>query len=166
VRLEYYFANVGQVSASAFRRDFTNFFGRTVVKATPEFLALYGIDPATYGNYDVSTNYNLPGVVRMEGLEFSYKQALTFLPSWAGGVQVFANASSMRATGPTVDSFTGIALIPRAYNWGVSLTRAKYNVRMNWNFRGRQRDGPVTGRGIEAGTYNWTAKRYSYDLLA
>jgi hypothetical protein len=35
----------------------------------------------------------------MTGLEFDYKQALTFLPQWARGVQVFANASALRATG-------------------------------------------------------------------
>jgi iron complex outermembrane receptor protein len=166
LRLEYYFAGVGQISAGAFRRDFTDFFGSTVFKVTPEFLSLYGIDPATYGAFDVATNYNLPGVVRLEGLEFSYKQALTFLPAWARGVQVFANASSTRATGPNLGNFTGVALIPRTYNWGASLTRAKYSLRMNWNFRGRQREGLVAaGRGIEAGTYNWTAKRYSYDLV-
>lgn len=166
LRLEYYFSNVGQISLGAFRRDFTNFFGSTVTKATPEFLELYSIDPTTYGAYDVSTSYNLPGVVRMEGLEFAYKQALTFLPFWARGVQVFTNANTLRATGPNVDNFTGIALIPRTYNWGVSLTRAKYSLRMNWNYRGRQREGLGTmGRSIDPRTYNWTAMRYSYDLL-
>jgi TonB-dependent receptor len=166
VRLEYYFAGVGQLSAGAFRRDFTDFFGSTVFKVTPEFLSLYGIDPATYGAFDVATNYNLPGVVRTEGLEFSYKQALTFLPPWAGSVQVFANASSLRATGPNLGNFTGIALIPRSYNWGASLIRGKYKIRMNWNYRGRQREGLVAaGRSIEPGTYNWTAMRYSYDIL-
>ena len=166
LRLEYYFAGVGQFSVGGFRRDFSDFFGGTVFKPTPEFLHLYGLDPATYATYDVSTQQNLPGVVRMEGLEFGYKQALTFLPQWARGVQVFANASSMRATGPNLGNFTGIALIPRTYSWGASLTRAKYNLRMNWNDRGRQREGLVAaGRGIEAGTYNWTARRYSYDIL-
>ena len=166
LRLEYYFAGVGQISVGAFRRDFSDFFGSTVFKVTPEFLSLYGIDPATYGAYDVATNYNLPGVVRMEGLEFSYKQALTFLPHWARGVQVFTNASSMRATGDNLGNFSGVALIPRTYNWGASLTRAKYNLRMNWNYRGRQREGLGTmGRSIDPRTYNWTAMRYSYDIL-
>jgi MYXO-CTERM domain-containing protein len=36
----------------------------------------------------------------MSGVDFSYKQALTFLPSWARGVQVYANASAL-----TSDSF-------------------------------------------------------------
>jgi iron complex outermembrane receptor protein len=162
VRLEYYFQGVGQISLGAFRRDFKNFFGGTFFPATPEFLALYGLDPSIYGGYEVSTQYNLPGRVRTEGLDFSYKQALTFLPAWARGVQVFANASAQRATGVASDNFSGY--IPRSGSWGVSLTRQKYNARINWNYRGRQRRGLITGTGIEPGTYNWGSKRLYIDI--
>ncbi|WP_414664312.1 carboxypeptidase regulatory-like domain-containing protein [Horticoccus sp. 23ND18S-11] len=162
VRLEYYFEGVGQVSVGAFRRDFENFFGATVFAPTPEFLALYGIDAATYGNFDVSTQYNIPGSVRMTGCEFDYKQALTFLPTWARGVQVFANATALRATGDENANFAGY--VPRSYNWGVSLTRPKFNVRANWNYRGFSRGSPVTGRSIQAGTFNWTSKLLFLDL--
>ena len=100
----------------------------------------------------------------MTGLEFDYRQALTFLPPWARGVQVFANASSVRATGEGADNFAGF--IPRTASWGVSLTREKYNVRMHWNYRGRQRRGLVaTGSSIEPGTYNWGNKRLYIDVL-
>ncbi|MBI4624779.1 MAG: carboxypeptidase-like regulatory domain-containing protein [Verrucomicrobia bacterium] len=156
VRLEYYFERVGQVSVGAFRRDFENFFGSTTFEATPEFLALYGLDPAIYDPYSVATQHNIESTVRMTGLEFDYKQALTFLPRWARGVQVFANASALRAIGPATSNFNGF--VPRVYNWGVSLTRERYNVRMNWNYRGRSRDGAVTGRSIEPGTYEYTSK--------
>ena len=48
----------------------------------------------------------------------------------------------------------------------MSLTREKFNVRANWNYRGRQREGLLaTGQGIEPGTYNWTPKRMQVDLL-
>ena len=67
-------------------------------------LALYGLDPAIYDGYEVSTQHNVPGTVRMEGFNFNYKQALTFLPRWARGVQVFANASSQRLTGDVTAS--------------------------------------------------------------
>ena len=90
--LEYYFGRVGLFSVGAFRRDFENFFGNTRFDATPEFLALYGLDPVLYDPYQVSTQYNLDTTVRMEGVDVNYKQALTFLPRWARGVQVFANA--------------------------------------------------------------------------
>jgi hypothetical protein len=46
----------------------------------------------------------------------------------------------------------------------VSLTRQKYNARINWNYRGRQRRGLVTGVGIEPGTYNWGSKRLYIDI--
>jgi iron complex outermembrane receptor protein len=115
-----------------------------------------------YGVYDVSTNYNLPTTVRMTGVEFDYKQALTFLPDWARGVQVFANASAQRATGGGADNFSGY--IPRSGSWGISLTRPKYGLKANWNYRGRQRRGILTGRGLEAGTYEWGTKRLNLDI--
>ncbi len=164
VRLEYYFQGVGQISVSAFRRDFENFFGGTVFNPTPEFLALYSLDPAIYSGYDVSTQQNLPGSVRLTGFDVSYKQALTFLPHWARGVQVFANGSSQRATGEASENFAGY--VPRSASWGVSLTRERYNARVNWNYRGRQRRGVVAaGPSIEPGTYNWGSKRLYIDVL-
>ena len=163
VRLEYYFERVGQISIGGFRRDFENFFGGVLRQATPEFLAPYNLDPDVYGEYAVSTNANLDTRVRMEGVEFDYKQALTFLPPWARGVQIFANASATRASGEAASNFAGY--VPRIYNWGVSLSRPKYNLRANWNYRGRQRRGLIaTGRSIEANTYDWGSKRLYIDL--
>jgi outer membrane receptor for ferrienterochelin and colicin len=164
VRLEYYFERVGNFSVGAFRRDFKNFFGDTTFPATPEFLALYDLDPDTYGAYPVATQRNLETTVRMTGLEFEYKQALTFLPPWARGVQVFANANILRTLGDGAANFSGFT--PQTYNWGVSLSRPKFTLRGNWNYRGRQRGAAVTGRSIEPGTYNWNAKQLYVDLQA
>jgi iron complex outermembrane recepter protein len=103
----------------------------------------------------------------MEGSEFSYKQALTFLPPWARGVQVFANATANRATGDGAANFAGF--VPRTYNWGVSLNRETYNLRANWNYRGRQRRGLITtnaARSVEAGSYDWGSKRLYIDVSA
>ncbi len=165
VRLEYYFERVGTFNIGAYRRDFKNFFGGVRFPATPQFLAFYDLDPDEYGVYDVATNHNLQSTVRMTGVEFDYKQALTFLPQWARGVQVFANASAQRATGDGAANFAGY--IPRSGSWGWSLTRQKYNVRMNWNYRGAQRRGLInTGRSIEANTFNWGSKRLYLDVSA
>lgn len=164
VGLEHYFQGVGLVSVGAFRRDIENFFGSMVFGASPDFLNLYGLDAETYGTYKVSTQYNLPGTVRMTGLDFNYKQALTLLPSWARGVQVFANASSLRATGEASANFAGY--VPRSGRWGISLNRSIYNLRANWNYRGRVRRNLVTGRSIEASTFNWDSKRLYVDLSA
>jgi TonB-dependent receptor len=164
VRLEYYFQRVGQVSVGAYRRDFRNFFGSITRPSTPQFLDLYNLDPAEYGAYDVATNYNLDSSVRMTGLEADYKQALTFLPPWARGVQVFANASAQRAIGNSAANFSGF--VPRSGSWGISLSRPKYNVKFNWNYRSPARLGAVTGRGIEAGTFEWRSKKLLRDIYA
>ncbi|MFM1746774.1 MAG: hypothetical protein RLZZ188_440 [Verrucomicrobiota bacterium] len=161
-RLEYYFEGVGQVSVGGFRRDYENFSASTVIRPPVDFFELYGIDAGTYGMYEVSTQQNIAGVVRTTGFDASYRQSLTFLPAWARGVQAFANASVQRATGEGAQNFAGY--VPRTFNWGVSLTRPKYNVRANWNYRGRQRGSVVSGVGIEPGTYNWGNKKLSLDL--
>jgi hypothetical protein len=98
----------------------------------------------------------------MEGLDVNYKQALTFLPRWARGLQLFANGSAQRATGVATGNFAGY--IPRSGSWGISLSREKYNLRLNWNYLGRQRRGQVNGRSIEPGTFNWGSKRSYIDL--
>jgi TonB-dependent receptor len=164
LRLEYYFQGVGQLSAGVFRRDYTNFFGNTVFPATPEFLALYGLDPNEYGAYDVATQYNLQDDVRTEGWDVSYKQALTFLPRWARGIQVFGNYS-YRKTETTNLGAVGFNDIPYSGSYGISLTRPRYNVRLNVSFRDAQRLTVVTGRGIEPDTFNYTPARNTVDVL-
>jgi TonB-dependent receptor len=163
-RLEYYFEGVGQISVGGYRREIKNFFGSIITRASPEFLALYGLDPNDYADYDVQTQRNLEGKVVMTGIDVNYKQALTFLPHWARGVQVFANGTAQRATGEAADNFAGY--VPRTASWGFSLTRDKFNFRTNWNYRGRNRRGRVAdGLGIEPGTYNYGSKYLFVDVL-
>ncbi len=165
VTLEYYFDRVGLFSVGAFRRDFTNMFASALIRSTPEFLNIYGLDVDEYGPFDVQTQYNLENQVRMTGVDFNYKQALTFLPHWARGVQVFANASAQRAIGDQTNSMANY--IPRSGSWGGSLSRPTYNLRLNWNYRGKHRRGPIAaGRSIEPNTFNWGTKRLYIDVLA
>ena len=163
VSLEYYFERVGLVSVGAFRRDFENFFGNTVFAATPAFLALYDLDPNQWGTYDVSTQYNLPGMVRSEGFDVQYKQALTFLPYWARGVQVFANAAALRMTGAAADNFSNFT--PRTGSWGISLTRPVYSLKVNWSYKSRYKRAAQVGQSIEPGTYAWGSKRLLVDVI-
>jgi TonB-dependent receptor len=164
VRLEYYFQRVGAISVGAFRRDFKNFFGNTIFTPSAEFLELYNLDPGEYGPYDVATTYNLTSRVRMTGLEADYKQSLTFLPNWARGVQVFANASAQRATGDAATNFQGY--VPRSGSWGISLNRSKFNVKASWNYRSPARLGQISGRGIDPGTFEWRSKKILTDIYA
>ena len=163
-RLEYYLQGVGQFSVGAFRRDFENFFGETVLAPSPEFLELYNLDPNVYGSYPVIADHNLSSSVRMQGINVNYKQALTFLPHWARGIQVFANGSAQRLLGSQSASFPGF--IPRTASWGASLTRARYSLRANWNYRSLQRRTEVTGASIGPGTFLFWSKRLYLDLNA
>lgn len=168
VRLEYYFERGGQVSVGAFRRDFYNLFTNTTFPAAPDFLALYGLDAETYGIYEVVTQRNIDNAVRMTGLEFSYKQPLTFLPNWARGVAAFANVSAQRAIDDETNALN--SYVPRTYNWGLSLNRPKYGVRVNWNYRSKYRRALLypgqTAGSIEPGTYQWGSKRLYVDVSA
>ena len=159
-RLEYYFGTASQVTAGFFIRDFTNFFADVTRTVTPEFLAAYGLDEQTYGQYPVATEVNNPANVRMTGLEFNYRQALTFLPSWARGAQFFANATSQRAK--DTDELQDMS--PFSASWGLSVTRAKWNLRISENYRGQKRTNPVTGTNIEPGTYSYYKKRLFIDV--
>jgi iron complex outermembrane recepter protein len=165
VRAEYFFEGVGTFSVGAYLRDFENFFGTTTFRATPAFLQLYDLDPALYEGYNVATNYNIPGKVRTSGVEVAYRQALTFLPRWARGVAVFANGSVQRLEGDASANFN-TSFIPKSGSWGISLTRPKYSVKANWNYRGEQRRAAVTGRGIEPGTFTYSTPRLYLDVTA
>ncbi|MEO6246689.1 MAG: outer membrane beta-barrel protein, partial [Opitutaceae bacterium] len=167
VSLEYYFERVGLISIGAFRRDFENFFGSTVFAATPEFLSLYDLDPAQWGRFDVATQYNVTSMVRSEGYDVSYKQALTFLPHWARGVQVFANGAAQRITGEEADNFANF--IPKTATWGISINRPKFSLKLNWNYKSRHRRAAIAStatNSIEPGTYAWGSKRLFIDVIA
>jgi iron complex outermembrane receptor protein len=159
--LEYYFSGVGIVSVSAYRRNFENFFGNVVVPVTPEFLELYSLDPAQYGEFTVSTQHNIADTVRMDGFSFNYKQALTFLPEWARGIQIFANGTTQHASGGARGEFQ---YSPRLANAGISLTRKMFSVRIDYNHRGRQLVSTLAGRGIQADTTRYAAPRDSIDI--
>jgi outer membrane receptor protein involved in Fe transport len=58
-------------------------------------LELYGIDPDTYGNnpnVQIQTTFNTDKMI-VRGLELDYTQQLLFLPDWARGMSIFANAT-------------------------------------------------------------------------
>lgn len=162
-RLEYYFEGVGLISIGAYRRDFENFFGQTAIPATPEFLALYGLDAATYGAYEVATQRNLDTTVRMTGADISYKQALTFLPRWARGLNVFGNAAVQRSIGEASANFNGY--IPRRLNGGLALVRERFSLRVNFSHQSKNRLGEITGASIGPGTFNWRSSQTFQDVL-
>jgi TonB-dependent receptor len=94
--LEYYLQPMGQLSVGLFRKDLTDFVFRQeigVVAAGPD----NGYD-GQYAGYDIVTNGN-GGTGRVDGIEISYLQQLTFLPGALRGFSVLLNYTHLRATG-------------------------------------------------------------------
>ena len=164
VALSYYPTGGGEISAGAFRKDIKDFFGGAVVPATPDLIELYGIDAATYGDgsYLISYQQNV-GDARITGVEFNYRQPLRFLPQWARGVNVRYNITQLHLVGSDLGDFS--TFVRRTQNWGISLDRPKFNVRLNWNYRGRQRQAAIGGRA-EPGTFAYAHPRLTMDIDA
>jgi iron complex outermembrane receptor protein len=165
LRLEHYFERVGQLSVGGFQRSYTNFWQTQRVASDPAFLELYGIDPGVYGAYEFYTQANQPGTYTLTGWEIDYRQALTFFPGWARGVQVFANSTVIHESGAVLGSTAFAGFVPRVASWGISLTRPKFNLRLHWNYRGRQRLNVVANAGTEPGTYRYATPRLYTDVL-
>lgn len=171
--LEYYYGKRENnlVSLGVFRKDITDFFLAT--PATPvdaDFYETYGIDSAPYlatgRTYTYTTKSN-GGSARIDGVEMNFRQSLSFLPHWARGVQVFGNVTQLRLRGSTTADFS--QFIRRSINWGVSLSRPRYSVKLNWNYRGTQRLGAISStatNGVEPGTYNYFKARLTLDATA
>ncbi len=162
--LSYYPKGGGELSAGVFRKDIKDFFSSQDFDVTPELLDLYGIDSTfATGNYILRSQQNVAGATRIDGIEFSYRQPLKFLPAWARGVNVRYNITKLRLSGDAQADFNGF--IPLSQNWGLSLDRPKFNVRLNWNSRGRQ-NRALIGGVAEPGTREYVRARLSLDVEA
>jgi len=159
--LSYYPKIGGELSVGVFRKDIKDFFSSDDVDVTPELLDFHGID-STYatGNYILRSQQNVTGATRIDGIEFSYRQPLKFLPAWARGVNVRYNITKLKLSGDAQSDFDGF--IPLSQNWGISLDRPKFNVRFNWNSRGRQ-ERVRLGGVAEPGSREYVKARLSLD---
>jgi TonB-dependent receptor len=158
--LEYYLKPTGLLSVGVFRKDLTNFFGSVRAPATLEQLEAFGLGDE-FLDYEVIRQTNV-GDARIDGVEFNFRQELTFLPHWARGVQVFGNLTNLQPSGSNTADFD--SFVRRSYSWGVTLSRPKYSVRLNWHARERQQKNLIEGALIPANTYSWTASFVSLDL--
>ena len=156
------FASVG-----VFQKNIADFFGSVRTAATAELLEQYGLpaDPA-YLTYEVATTTNT-GDARIKGVEFSYRQSLTFLPHWARGFQVFFNGTRMNLGGSTTADFTGFN--PSSYAGGINFIRPRYFIKLTCTHQGETRRGAVAANvanGIPAGTFNYQDARTRWSISA
>ena len=151
---EFYFEHGGRTTLGGFRKNISNFFGATRTQATLEALASFGLAD-DYLGYDIMTKTNVGGA-KVSDIDFDFQQPLTFnfLPKWAHGFIVLFNLTETRLSAEsTIANFSGFTR--ETINWGFSYTRPRYNIKLNWNYRGQQRQGAVTGAGVPEGTYTY-----------
>jgi TonB-dependent receptor len=156
--VESYHLKDGFGSVGVFQKNIRNFFGSVRSPATPELLDLYGLpnDPAFLG-YEIVTTTN-SGDAKITGVEFNYRQSLTFLPSWARGLQIFINGTKMTLSGSTTADFTGFN--PSAYAGGINFIRPRYFLKLTCTYQGETQRGAVGASAtIPAGTYNYQDAR-------
>ncbi len=164
--LEYYFGEhaAGLLSARAYRRDISDFWGAITQPVSDELLATYGLDPNVYGaaqGFLASTRRNV-GSARISGLEFDYRQSLTFLPTWGKGLAVFGNITMQHMQGATTADFTNF--VQKTINYGLSYTHARFTGRVSANERGQERRALFSGAGAEPGTYSYLAPWRKVDV--
>lgn len=165
--VESYHFKDGFGSFGVFQKNIKDFFGSVRSAATPEMLDLYGLpaDPA-YLSYEIATTTNT-GDAKITGVEYSYRQSLTFLPSWARGFQVFFNGTKMTLSGSTTADFTGFN--PSSYAGGINFIRPRYFIKLTCTYQGETKRGAVAANvanGIPAGTFNYQDARRRWGLSA
>lgn len=165
--VESYHLKDGFGSIGVFQKNITDFFGSVRTQATAELLEEYGLpaDPA-YLAYEVATTTNV-GDAKVTGVEFSYRQSLTFLPRWARGFQVFFNGTRMDLSGSTTADFTGFN--PSSYAGGINFIRPRFFIKLTCTHQGETRRAPVAANvanGIPAGTFNYQDARTRWSISA
>lgn len=156
--LEYYPANGTILSFGGFYKEIADFFGGTSLAASPALLADLGLG-GEYADYTINTKQNV-GDAKISGIEAEMRLIVPFLPAWGEGLQVYGNGTAQHLQAENLADFS--EYMSRSANWGVSLSRPRYSVTLNWNFQGRIKGLVLTG--LEPGSYRYTAPKTYVDL--
>ena len=161
--LESYYIRGGVGSIGVFRKDISNFFGSVSRAVTPELLALYGVqDDGTFGNYSLRTQLN-SGDATVTGFEFSYKQALTFLPHWARGLDTFVSFTKVERRGGVLADFSSFT--PKSGSGGVTFARGRFLIRTTVTYRAEQAQSAVAASAtIPEGTFQYLAAATRWNI--
>lgn len=162
---EYYFRPQGMVSLGLFRKRIADY----IFTDSSQFVPTgndNGFD-GDYAGYRITTRAN-GGFAKIEGLEISYQQQLSFLPGWLRGFGVYANATALRTEG----NYGGTAVlttsslpnfINRSANLGLSYRGYDLDLRLQAIHRGKyltsNSANPALVQYQEAKTtWNWKSR--------
>ncbi|WP_438479719.1 TonB-dependent receptor [Oleiharenicola lentus] len=162
--LEYYGKKGTVASAGVFFKEMKNFISRVSIPLTPDLVDLYGIPEDYATGYTLSTAQNFGGA-NVSGAEASVRQALNFLPGWARGLSVFANATVLERSGTNAEDLNQFA--EYNFNYGVSLARPRFLVKLNVAMTGEiQQSRVATSALIPEDTFDYSPPRTMVDLSA
>lgn len=141
LKLEYYFGSSGMFSVRGYRKNITDYIGSAVrsgerVEDGPD----NGFD-GLYSGYEIIRSANI-GDAKLRGLEFDYRQRLSFLPGVLKGLTVRGNYTYLETSGKfsgTTELKNGqvVGFIPRAYNAGLLYNYRKFGASFDMNYTGR-----------------------------
>ncbi|MBI5693017.1 MAG: TonB-dependent receptor [Verrucomicrobia bacterium] len=160
--LEYYFAKGGMASVGVFQKNLANFWGNLNTPLTAELANQLGIEQAYIG-WTVVTKVNV-GSAKISGAEFNFNRQLDFLPSWGRYFAITANGTALHLQGANSADFN--RFISKTGNFSLSWNRKPVSARVNFNYRGRQRNLAQTGAqyGATAGFYEYYDSRFNLDV--
>lgn len=167
---EYYPVRGGVLQVGAFLKELQDFWGVVNGPLTPTLITELGLDDR-YLNWTVSSRRNV-GDARISGGEFNVVQPLKFnaLPAWVRDFSLSANGTMLHLEGANGADFR--RFISKSGNLSLSWNKRPVSARINWNYRGRQKNGAVTGAqydlaGTPAGSGNFFEyydSRYNIDV--
>lgn len=167
---EYYPTKGGVAQFGLFDKELKDFWGLVNGPLTPGLITELGLDNR-YLNWTVSSRVNV-GDARISGMEFNYVQPLklSFLPEWAKNFSLSSNGTMLHLEGANGADFR--RFISKSGNLSLSWNKRPISARLNWNYRGRQKNQAVTGAqydaaGTPAGSGNFQQyydSRYNVDV--
>lgn len=175
--LDSYHLKGGFGSIGVYRKNISNFFARRTMNGTEADLREVGISEAdiaamlAQGSVEFSRTMNI-GDADLTGIEFSYRQDLFFLPSWLQKMQIWANYTHIKVSGPNAEEFTGFT--PDTFSGGINYIRSRFSLRLSVAYQGETKlreTGRTTtsSRGawlVPPGTYEYQAPRTRWGVTA
>lgn len=142
LKLEYYYHSTGSVSLRGYRKNITDYIA-TASSRTGELIpggTDNGFD-GLYEGYELIQPQNI-GDAKYRGIEFEFRQRMTFLPGALKGLLLRGNYTYLEAEGRfggTTQFANGqiAGFIPRSYNIGVLYRYQKFSFNFDVNYIGR-----------------------------
>ena len=140
LKLEYYFSDSGMISVSGYRKTIADYIGPAgrsgeIIGDGPE----NGFE-GNYVGYEIVRASNL-GSATLRGVEFDFRQRLTFLPGVLKGLTLRGNYTYLQTYGRfggTTDLQNGqvAGFVPRAANVGLQYAYRRFGASFDVNYTG------------------------------